>query len=193
MRVLPISDSVSKMADGGKGDHGGGSRSALILGSGGEEPHEQPEISSGKVVPLNSRRLTASHLKRVAETLELPTGATDQPIEGKLESDKHIEAANVQVVIQEEQCVKTEEVSKQESESDMEALQDALEEVNQQNSYLTDQLADTVQNLEEEKAEIARLTKELARVPTESASVLEAENGKLIEELQAAKRGIMSS
>ena len=58
---------------------------------------------------MNSKRLTAVHLRRVAEALELPTaGATDQlrqQIEGKLESEKHIEATNVQVIIQEEQYV----------------------------------------------------------------------------------------
>ena len=63
------------------------------------------------MVPLNSRRLTAAHLKRIAEVLELPVmGATDQLrqlIERKVESAKHREAANVQVVLQEEQRVET--------------------------------------------------------------------------------------
>lgn len=63
------------------------------------------------MVPLNSRRLTAAHLKRVTEALELPTtGSTDQLcqlIEGKLESERNIEATNVQVIIQEEQCVES--------------------------------------------------------------------------------------
>ena len=89
------------MAD---GDHSGspGSR-------GGEESRERPKIPSGKVVPFNSKRLTASYLKRVAEAFELPTiGATDllcQLIEGKLESEQHIGATDVQVIIQEEQHV----------------------------------------------------------------------------------------
>ncbi len=69
------------------------------------------EVPPGKVVPLNSRKLTAAHLKRVAEALGLPvTGATDQLrqlIEGKLESERHREAANVRVVLQEEQCIET--------------------------------------------------------------------------------------
>ena len=145
------------------------------------------------------RRLTAAHLKRVAEALEWPTtGAADQLrqlIEGKLESDKHVEAINVQVVIQEEPYVESNltlmdesgviltvepvMLSKRESESEMEALQEALTEANQQNTELSNQLADTTQRLEEEKAETARLTDELAHVSVEPGSVLEAENRKL--------------
>lgn len=48
-------------------------------------------------------------------------------------------------------------------------------------------MADTVQKLEKEKAETARLTEKLAQVPTESSSALEAENKKLKDELRAAK------
>ena len=178
------------MADDGGGSHGSGS-----VESDGEESRGRPVIPSGKVVPLNSRRLTATHLKRVAEALKLPTtGSADQLrqlIEGKLESDRHVEAMNVQVIIQEEQCVEskltlmdesgvllaTEPVllSKQEAESEMEALQEALAEANKQNSELNDQLADTVQKLEEEKAETTRLAEELARAPAESGSATEAE------------------
>ena len=55
------------------------------------------------------------------------------------------------------------------------------------NSELNDQLADTVQRLEEERAETARLTEEPARVPGKSSSATENENQKLKEELQAAK------
>ena len=81
------------MADGEKSDRGGSPGSGSREG---EEARERPEIPSGKVVPLNSKRLTAVHLRRVAEALELPmTGATDQLrqlIEGNLESERHIEA-----------------------------------------------------------------------------------------------------
>ena len=150
--VLPVSDSVFEMAD---SEGSGGSKSGSI----GEEKEsrERTEIPSGRVVPLNSRRLTATHLRQVAEALGLPTtGSTDQLrqlIEGKLESDKHVEAANVQVVLQEEQRVETKfflmdengvflettplVLSKEGAESEKEALQEALEEVNQQNSELT--------------------------------------------------------
>ena len=95
------------MADDEESDRGGSHKSGLDA----EESCELPEIPRGKVVLLNSRILTAAHLKRVAETLKLPTtGAADQLrqlIEGKLESDKHVEAINVQVVIQEELCVES--------------------------------------------------------------------------------------
>ena len=83
--------------------------------------------------------------------------------------------------------------SRQEAESERETLQDALEEANQQNSelmlMLMDKLADTVQKLEEEKAETARLADELARVPTEqeTAIAMEKENKTLKVELRVAK------
>ena len=74
-----------------------------------ETSYERPEVPIGRVVPLNLRRLTVAHLKRIAEVLELPvTGVTDQLcqlIDGKLESARHKEAANVQVILQEEQRI----------------------------------------------------------------------------------------
>ena len=72
----------------------------------GEEPSpdELAAVPSGKILPLNSRRLTSSHLKQLAESLELPTaGSLDQLrqlIEGKLDSERHVEVSYVQVVIQ---------------------------------------------------------------------------------------------
>ena len=74
--------------------------------------------------------------------------------------------------------------SQKESESEIEA---ALAEANRQNSELSDQLADAVQKLDEEKAETARLTEELARVPTASTGGTAADVEKLKEELRAAK------
>ena len=72
------------MADDQDSDCGGGH----IPGSDGGESHELPVILRSKVVPLNSRRLIAAHLKQVADALELTTtGAADQLsqlIEGKL-------------------------------------------------------------------------------------------------------------
>ena len=133
----------------------------------GGEARERSEIPNGRVVPLNSRHLTAAHLKQVAEALELPTsGAADQLrqlIKGKLESKRHVDGTNV---IQEEQSVEskltllydsgvflttpTVVLSRRESESEMEALQEALTEANQQNSELSDEWANTVQKLEKE-------------------------------------------
>ena len=80
--------------------------------------------------------------------------------------------------------------SRQEAEWEWETLQDALEEANQQNSELMNKLADTIQKLEEEKAETARLANELARVPTEhkeTAVTLGKENKALKGELRVAK------
>ena len=186
------------------------SKSGSTASRGEETSYERPEVPIGRVVPLNSRRLTAAHLKRIAEALELPvTGATDQLcqlIEGKLESARHKEAANVQVILQEEQRIEMKlslldeggvfletkplVQSRSEAESERETLQDALEEANQQNSELMEKLADTTQKLEEEKAETARLTDELSRVPTghkETAAALEKENKTLKEELRVVK------
>ena len=63
------------------------------------------ELPRGKVLPLNSKRLTCAHLKRVAERLELPaTGSADQIrqlIEGKLQAEQGKEVCNIQVVVQE--------------------------------------------------------------------------------------------
>ena len=57
----------------------------------------------GQYLPLNSKRLTAAHLRRIAATLELPTtGATKQlrqVIKGKLETEGY-EALNVQVLLE---------------------------------------------------------------------------------------------
>ena len=103
------------------------------------------EIPRGKVAPLNSRRFMSSHMKQVAEALELSvTGSADQlrqVIEGKLESDRHVEVANVQVVVQEAQNVEVKlslvdetcvflEIqphvqTKREFESELESLQEA--------------------------------------------------------------------
>lgn len=72
-------------------------------GSANELPATGDEIPSGKLLPLNSRRLTSVQLRKIAEGLELPTaGSTDeirQLIEGKLEEGHDVH--NVQVVVKE--------------------------------------------------------------------------------------------
>lgn len=53
----------------------------------------------GQYLPLNSKQLTATHLRQKASALE--PGAADQlqqVIEGKLETDGH-ETVNIQVVL----------------------------------------------------------------------------------------------
>ena len=68
------------------------------------------EMPRGKRVPLNSRRLTAVHLRQLAEALELPAvGSADeirQVIEGKLQSSGY-EVANVQVILEESSLIQT--------------------------------------------------------------------------------------
>ena len=68
----------------------------------GSSPTEG-EIPRGKLLPLNSRRLTTVQLKKIAEGLELPSlGSADeirQVIEGKLQ-ERH-DVHNIQVVVQE--------------------------------------------------------------------------------------------
>lgn len=80
--------------------------------------HEEDESGSradvivprGRHLPLNSKRLTAAHLKQIAHSLSLPTtGAADQlrqVIEGKLATDGY-ETANIQVVLEEDKFVET--------------------------------------------------------------------------------------
>ena len=69
----------------------------------------------GKRLPLNSRRLTAAHLKQIATAMELPvTGSTDQLrqlIEGKLQTEGH-ETTNILVVVEETSLVEMKKVQK---------------------------------------------------------------------------------
>ena len=68
-----------------------------------EESRGHDEVPRGKLLPLNSRRLTAAYLKHIALSLELPTaGSVDETrvlVEGKLRETHDV--ANVQVVIDE--------------------------------------------------------------------------------------------
>ena len=171
----------------------------------GEEssPDELAAVPSGKTLPLNLRRLTSSHLKQLAESLELPTaGSLDQLrqlIEGKLESERHVEVSNVQVVVQESQFIElklslmSEEgvilettPTKQSVESELKSLQEALAEAKQESSIMHEELAAAQQKLEDEKMESARLTDELARreTATEGSG---GEVAKLKEDLKAEK------
>ena len=74
--------------------------------SGRESPSTVDEIPRGKLLPLNSRRLTIQ-LKNIAETLKLPiTGSANeirQLIEGKLQEAHDVR--NVQVVVREDTTV----------------------------------------------------------------------------------------
>ena len=124
---------------------------------GGGSASDGPQLR-GKVVPLNSRRLTSFHLKQIAEALELPaTGSTDQlrqVIEGELESEKHVDAANVQVLIEDRETVEVKLClmddsgviletrphvhTKDVSNLEWQKLQEALAEANELNSQLSE-------------------------------------------------------
>jgi len=64
---------------------------------------EDTDIPMGDRYPLNSRKLKAVWIQRIAQSLELPTAASTsevrQMIEGRL-ADLQYEAGNVQVVVQ---------------------------------------------------------------------------------------------
>jgi len=72
----------------------------LEFGGGESDLSEgEQEALTGRVLPLNSKWLTAHHLRQISEALQLPTsGSADQvrqPIEGKLRSDLDREPSNV--------------------------------------------------------------------------------------------------
>lgn len=67
------------------------------------DKNEDTELLEGDVYALNSRRLNATHLQCIAESLSLPKGGsmatTRQLIEGKL-VELDYEPSNVQVILQ---------------------------------------------------------------------------------------------
>ena len=136
-------------------------------------------LPSGRVLPLNSKRLTSAHLKQVARKLELPTtGSTDQVrqlIEGKLQESREI--SNVQVVVQESTYqelklslmdeegvfLETDPSSKSvESQSaEVEGLVEALDDAKRRNLSLMEELEAATQRIEEEKERATDLEKKL--------------------------------
>ena len=70
----------------------------------------EQDMLIGRVLPLNSKRLTGNHLRSISDALGLPTtGSADQMrqlIKGKLHADQGRETGNVQVVIKECSLVK---------------------------------------------------------------------------------------
>ena len=70
---------------------------------------DEQGMITGRVLPINWKRLTAHHLRWLSEALGLPTtGATDQMwqlIEGKLRSDYGRETGHVQVVVKERSLI----------------------------------------------------------------------------------------
>ena len=74
-------------------------------------PTPRRPSTTGRVYPLNSRRLKVKHLRLLAESLELPTAASAdevrQMVEGTLREMKR-EPENVQVIVEERRQVVTE-------------------------------------------------------------------------------------
>ena len=135
----------------------------------------------GKLLPLNSRRLTSAYLKQIAESLELPTtGSGDeirQLIEGKLQESHDIH--NIQVVVDETPTVSLklslmdEEGVFLESTPIVRPVKETeagmglrLTEAEQKNDELEMELAETKEQLAKEQKETARLAEELASAST---------------------------
>ena len=76
-----------------------------------EGPRDPAVLPRGKRIPLNSRKLTVTHLKQIAKAMELPTvGSADelrQQIEVKLTSQEGCEVNTVQVIVQEKFQIET--------------------------------------------------------------------------------------
>ena len=165
-------------------------------GSGHGSPPTKGEIPRGKLLPLNSRRLTTVQLKKIAEGLELPTvGSTDeirQLIEGKLEEGHDVH--NVQVVVDEATTVNVtlslvdeegvflevepfQKEVKESSESE-ETLQ-KLAEAEQKGFELQRELDETRELLVKEQERTAQLTEELSSATDTATATTE------ITELQA--------
>ena len=138
----------------------------------GEVGAESRELPRGRVLPLNSKRLTTTHLKQVAEKLELPTTTSAdqirQLIEGKLQEDR--EVSNVQVVQESTYCelklslineegvfLETDPTAKsvESVTSELEGLSEALAKATLQSTALSEELDNTAHLLEEDKKHTA--------------------------------------
>ena len=171
----------------------------------GEVGSGSRELPRGRVLPLNSKRLTSAHLKQVAEKLGLPTtGSADQIrqlIEGKLQEDR--EVSNVQVVVRESTYrelvlslidedgvfLETDPATKSEEEatSELAELTEALTEANQRTTTLSEELDDTVHLLDEERKRTAELTSKIAEYERAEGHGDPREIEKLKCDLKAAK------
>ena len=143
----------------------------------------------GKVLPLNSKRLKAAQLQRLARALSLPTSTSGdelrQMIDGKLE-ELEKEPRNVTVVITEAECgaerlalwdddgsfldVHPEtpegegDEDRTDSEPTTEELQSALDRALEENALLKTQMTQQQAALEEERERVEALEKENERL-----------------------------
>ena len=158
----------------------------LEFGGGESDLSEgEQEVLTGRVLPLNSKRITAHHLRQISGALQLPTsGSADQMrqlIEGKLRSDQDREPRNVQVVIKECSLVEVTLALMDENEQFLvtspqtrpgdEERQAVLEE----NAALKDALSGAQADLAQEQETVASLQAELAKCKEREHEDLAAE------------------
>lgn len=175
-------------------------------GEGGRDGTGDEDLPRGKLLPLNSRRLTAAHLKSIADSLGLPTtGSTDQIrqlIEGKLQEEH--EVSNVQVVVQETSTVSvqlslvdedgvfhsTTPYQKGAGESlGRDQLELKLAESVRKSEELETELLQNREQLKQDKETIAQLTEQLLAATTESSTEeIEVLRAELNKEKAKAKR-----
>ena len=145
------------------------------------EEAEPRELPRGKLLPLNSKRLTAAHLRQIAEALGLPTtGSADElrsMVEGKLGTDCGREVRNVQAIVQDTPRIDTKVLLMDEEGvflettpfqragkdvgTEIESIEQALAEATQQNTELSAEL-------EKEKERTVKLTEELEKRTAEA-------------------------
>jgi hypothetical protein len=153
-------------------------------------PPTEGEIPRGRLLPLNSRRLTTVQLKKIAEGLGLPTtGSADETrhlIEGKL-AEGH-DVRNVQVVVNETTTVNVtlslvdevgvfldvEPFQKELKEpSEREETLQMLAEAEQRGFELQKELDEAREMLIKEQEKTAQLTEELSSSSTATTEVTE--------------------
>ena len=80
-------------------------------GSESDDNPRDPELPQGARLPLNSKRLTAVHLRAIAKAMDLSTtGSTDQVrqmIEGKLQTDEARDISSTLVILTESPMIST--------------------------------------------------------------------------------------
>ena len=168
----------------------------------------EEDFPHGKLLPLNSRRLTATHLKSIVDSLDLPTtGSPDQIrqlIKGKLQEERQV--TNIQVVVQETSTVSVrlslldknevfhdatpyqkESVKLEPPEQEQLALK--LAEIEQKNEELEAAMLQLQEQLAEQKEITKQLSEQLHTATTESPTTeIETLKTELKREKEKSKR-----
>ena len=172
-----------------------------------DSPETEREIPEGRVLPLNSKRLTSVQLRAIARALELPARGSREDIrltiEGKLR--ENYDELSVRVVVQEISETETKlflidengmflevEVGQKEGNAPVE-LEAKNIELTRQNEELTAVLQEAHQKLADQQAELNHLTEALERAMRETedpsgVSELEELGKQLKREKENAKR-----